>query len=201
MRWGLLLAALMLIGCGPSGAQLRAKASADKAPAADRAAAEKAAATKAAAEAKVRARECLSFDECELVCPDGGTMKTEASELGMAKYCERDGKRHGPWTTWYDENGQVAVKITWKNGKLYGPVTMWHKNGQVWMKFIHKDGKEHGPITAWHENGQVKMKGTFENGKEHGPAAEWNENGKVTYKGTWKNGKLVKCHKGKCPTR
>jgi len=131
-----------------------AKAAADRAAAekaaakaaADKAAAEKVAAEKAAAEAKARARACLSFEECELVCPDGGTMKTQREPPPPVKYCEKNGKLHGTFTNWY-ENGQVSIKNTFKDGKLHGALTWWYENGQVSIKRTFKNGKKHGPFT------------------------------------------------------
>ena len=156
--------------------------------------AEKAAAEKAAAQA--RAKDCLSFEECELVCPDGGTMKT--GDDTKEKYCEKNGKKHGPSTNWHD-NGQMDTKGAFKNGKEHGPVTKWHDNGQVREKGAFKNGVWHGPFTSWHDNGQMETKGAFKNGKPHGPVTAWHENGQVKIKGTLKDGKLVSCEVGNCP--
>ena len=45
----------------------------------------------------------------------------------------------------YHENGQLASKITYKDGVADGPYERYHENGQLASKVIYKDDRWEGP--------------------------------------------------------
>ena len=53
----------------------------------------------------------------------------------------------------------------WKDGKQHGPVTTWFKNGQKMAEGHVTDGKLHGLATGWFENGQKRSEQLYENGQ------------------------------------
>ena len=78
----------------------------------------------------------------------------------------RNGKKEGPWVSYYYENGQVWSEGTYKDGKMHGPWVKYYDNGQLWEKGTYKDGKSDGPWVYYNQNGTVyeKETGTFKNG-------------------------------------
>ncbi len=43
--------------------------------------------------------------------------------------------------TYWHENGQKSVEVTFKDGELDGRRTYWHKNGQKRAEATYKDGE------------------------------------------------------------
>jgi antitoxin component YwqK of YwqJK toxin-antitoxin module len=105
----------------------------------------------------------------------------------------RNGKKHGPWVTYWD-NGRLNYKGTYKNGKKDGPWVEYHKNGQLKEKGTFKNGKPDGPWVGNWNNGQIRTKGTHKDGKPDGPYVGYNKDGTVweKYTGTFKDGVKVK---------
>tara|TARA_R110000782_G_scaffold14399_5_gene42992 strand:+ start:830 stop:1222 length:393 start_codon:yes stop_codon:yes gene_type:complete len=85
----------------------------------------------------------------------------------------KDGKREdGPFVTYHD-NGQVAFRETYKDGKLDGPYVVYHDNGQVQYEGRYTDGKRDGLYVTYHGNGELESKGNFKNGKLDGPGVSY----------------------------
>jgi antitoxin component YwqK of YwqJK toxin-antitoxin module len=89
----------------------------------------------------------------------------------------------------YHENGKLALKGTWKDGKYHGPWVGYYDNGQLRYKGTYKDDKRVGPWVGYYDNGQLRYKGTYKNGLMDGPWVDYYENGTVNKKntGTYKN--------------
>ena len=49
-----------------------------------------------------------------------------------------------------------------------GPLEVYYENGQLAEKGTYEDGKLDGPFEFYYENGQLKEKGTFKDGKREG---------------------------------
>ena len=86
--------------------------------------------------------------------------------------------RDGPYEL-YQENGQLWVKMTYKDGELDGPIEYYYENGQLLEKMTYKDGERDGPFEHYYENGELMEKGTY---KDREKCGEWVEDGEtVTY--------------------
>ena len=105
----------------------------------------------------------------------------------------KNGKRHGPWVSYYD-NGQLWSKGTFKDGKKNGHWVHYHDNGQLMEQGIFSDDKTQGPWVQYHKNGQLHAKGTFKDGKLDGPWVWYLGDGTVfpEFTGTFKDGVKVK---------
>ena len=115
----------------------------------------------------------------------------EYYDNGTIKYAysvDENGNRQGPSESYY-ENGQLAVKCTYKDGEYDGPYEEYYDNGRLNVKCTYKDGKKNGPYEAYHDNGQLYEKCTYKDGKEDGPYESYWANGLLRSKFTFKDGK------------
>jgi len=83
---------------------------------------------------------------------------------------------------------------SFRNGKRHGPFSHYYDNGKLWRSGTYKDGKKDGPLVSYYDNGQIQSKGTYKDGKRHGPWVGYNEDGTVYeyWTGTFKDGVKVK---------
>ena len=72
-----------------------------------------------------------------------------------------------------------------------GTVTDKHDNGVVAIKGAYKDGKRDGPWEYYYDNGQLQAKETFKDGQQHGPWEYYYDNGQLDRKILFKNGKQI----------
>lgn len=77
-----------------------------------------------------------------------------------------------------------------RDGRLEGPVTMWHENGARAAQGEYRDELRQGLWKFWHENGTPRWEGAFDRGREIGLQREWFENGQLKYECTWVDGEL-----------
>ena len=107
------------------------------------------------------------------------------SEVPSDKLVERNGIKYEinsqiPFTgvsTEYHENGQLDLKITYKDGVKDGLTENYHGNGQLYYKTIYKDGVKDGLSEGYHENGQLMKTFTHKDGRLHGLWESYDENG------------------------
>jgi hypothetical protein len=98
------------------------------------------------------------------VCPDGTTKLGEEPPDGKEVWCEKSGKRHGPYRAWHD-NGLKALDGGYKDGKRDGLWVEWHQNGERKSEVTYVDDKPHGRYRIWAENGDVLSDVTYDRGK------------------------------------
>ena len=78
-----------------------------------------------------------------------------------------------------EDDGQLRMIQTFKDGKQHGPSWSYRENGQLATKVWFKDDEHHGPYEWYDEQGELGTKGTFNMGEKCG---EWFEEGEtVTY--------------------
>ena len=84
--------------------------------------------------------------------------------------------------------GSVGISESADSQKVI-PFDKYHENGKLALKGTWKDGKYHGPWVGYYDNGQLRYKGTYKNGLMDGPWVDYYENGTVNKKntGTYKN--------------
>ena len=61
--------------------------------------------------------------------------------------------KNGVVETYY-ENGQIASRANYKNGKLNGLYETWYDNGKQLSRTNYKNGERNGLYETWYENGQ-----------------------------------------------
>jgi len=76
-----------------------------------------------------------------------------------------DGGKKDGFEEYYYENGQLQIKIDYKDGIKDGLEEGYYGDGQLQMKSHYKDGKNHGLSEAYHQNGQLQMKVHYKDGQ------------------------------------
>lgn len=78
----------------------------------------------------------------------------------------------------YYENGQIAEKQNYKDGKLDG-VSLWYSERNVVLKaFIYVDGELHGFSKFYNPKGEIIVEGRYKRGKKDG-VWKYYENGTI----------------------
>lgn len=107
---------------------------------------------------------------------------------GMQQGSLKEGKQWDGEYLWYHDNGQLRMRINYKNGKHHGEWSSYDRNGQLLSKSNRKNGKEHGEWTYYDKDGNLRSITQFKNGKREGKAIYYYPNGNVESTGTHKNG-------------
>ena len=104
----------------------------------------------------------------------------------------KEGKRHGPWSRWYD-NGQRQYEFMMKGGKMMegtgwkptgepsptkiangnGLCVGYHTNGRKRFEGRRVNGDLKGIVSLWYGNGAPYWQRNYKHGKANGPAREW----------------------------
>jgi antitoxin component YwqK of YwqJK toxin-antitoxin module len=108
-----------------------------------------------------------------------------------------NGKKTGVWERWtYHlstdstlESGHAIVeRSSFKDGKLHGKFTTWHKNGKVAKECEYIAGKLNGKLKEWHQNGKLANESEYINGKLHGVSRDYDEMGKLVNEQKYEHG-------------
>lgn len=76
------------------------------------------------------------------------------------------------------ENGKKASAEYFIGKSLVGR-RWWNENGQIIVEWTYRNGRAHGVWREWHENGQLLSQTQYVNGLEHGQAFQWNASGRL----------------------
>lgn len=98
------------------------------------------------------------------------------SRNGVAYQVNQETPFSGDFEQKFD-NGQKAIKITFKDGKKNGTATEWYYNGEKRSEESYNNGVANGLMTQWYYNGQKSEQITLKNGEENGTVSEWYNNG------------------------
>ena len=104
-----------------------------------------------------------SFEEYS--ADDGHLLYTGTFKDGVARY-ER-----------YDEDGQLVVSGTKKNGEWDGTQETYNENGQLILKRTFRYGLLQGPYERYSENGRLREKRTYKDGEEEGIWVHYDSDG------------------------
>ena len=110
----------------------------------------------------------------------------------------KKGKKEGKWV-YYHENGQLRIKINYKNGNLnrkgnfkrgkkHGLWERYYKTGKLEYKINYKDGIKDGLEEEYFTTGKLMSKGTYKGGKKNGLFEYYTNNGLIEKTESWKNG-------------
>lgn len=102
----------------------------------------------------------------------------------------RGGLRVGHWKAYYN-NGAVAWKATYENGRFVGTLKIYHPNDRKLAVMRFQDGALNGSYKAWWRNGKLRAKGSFVANKRNGCWETWHQNGQKASKGTYSDDQKV----------
>jgi antitoxin component YwqK of YwqJK toxin-antitoxin module len=122
--------------------------------------------------------------------PDGSwdTFREDGSLSAKKSY--KDGLRQGTWTQYYDDGKTVKIEQSYVDGKIEGPIKMFHENGKPRQHANYKGGLLSGKMEEWNEDGEKVAEATFKAGKLDGKLTRWNTDG-TTFEQTYVDGKLA----------
>jgi hypothetical protein len=136
------------------------------------------------------------LDEPPLTCPAGATRVEARPPAGPEAWCERAGRREGPYRAWYPK-GRLKIEGAYAEGKKAGRWTYWHGNGilggrgQRKEEGEYRDGKEHGPWTRWHALGPRLEAGPYVDGRREGRWTTWSEIGVKLAEGEYREDREI----------
>ena len=84
--------------------------------------------------------------------------------------------------------GKLKSEKHYKDEKIDGFFTIWHKNGNKHYKTHFKDNKKDGPSSAWYKDGKKRYEKNYKNGRENGRFTIWYQNGQKEWEAHYKNG-------------
>ena len=90
----------------------------------------------------------------------------------------KDGKPEGTWSTFFPD-GSLRWKGEKRNGVNHGPFTMWYENGKVKMSGTFKEGRKDGKSTIWYPSGIKWREQWHSDGQPAGTWKTWDEQGKL----------------------
>jgi antitoxin component YwqK of YwqJK toxin-antitoxin module len=144
-----------------------------------------------------------------------GTDLTLASKfhekLLMEELTLKDGKPHGNWTIYFDQNNRIKDHMSYYDGKLNGYWLKFNNLGRVeqmeqyrngvlhgeLIKYYsgvpieyenYKNGLPHGVFKKYYPNQHMQQYAEFANGKLHGFWRSYNDEGKLTVEYVYKDG-------------
>jgi Uncharacterized protein conserved in bacteria len=126
-------------------------------------------------------------DLCKLLNCWTGTSYYENGQIAI-KCNYKDGKLHGEYIRYY-EDGQIKTKYEYIDNKIHGECIEYYQNGQIEVKCNYKDDKRHGKYIRYYENGQISIKCRFKDDNPNGKYIRYYENGKIESKCKYKDGK------------
>lgn len=94
------------------------------------------------------------------------------------EYYNDKGELHGEKQVLYD-NGQIAEKTNYVNGKIEGISTWYSEKGVVVKEFSYENDELHGLSKYYNADGQLLAEGEYKRGKKHG-IWKYYTNGKLT---------------------
>ena len=98
-----------------------------------------------------------------------------------------DSKRDSIWT-FYDIDGNVVARESFKNDVRNGLSETYYPNGRVAESVTYKNGKKIGEWKQFYDNGRPKAKGTYVNGSLQGEVIYYALTGKPRAKGNYLKG-------------
>lgn len=122
---------------------------------------------------------CVGGDD---FCPDGTKSKGAAPPDGKERYCEKDGKKEGPYKKWHSE-GVLAEEGAYKAGKKFGKWSSWYEDGKPKVIAEWLGGEKEGPYLRYHRNGNKAEEGTYAAGAMDGIWTSYHDNGKIKESG------------------
>ena len=92
----------------------------------------------------------------------------------------------------YWDNGNVSIKGQ-KNskGQEEGIWEMFYENGNIRMRIPYKEGKVGGIVESFYENGNIHRRTPYKEGNKDGIEEFFDEQGNIIRTHHWKDGKLI----------
>ena len=104
----------------------------------------------------------------------------------MKAWCERDGKRQGPYTLWH-KDGTLQYQVLYEGGEKHGVSVQWDPDGQLNEEGEFRNGRRLGWWRTY-MSGKLLHEGEFVDGQQHGDFYAYAGNGVKNGEGQYRNG-------------
>ena len=91
----------------------------------------------------------------------------------------------------YHDNGQLEVKVNYKEGEPDGLTEVYYDNGQLMVKANYKEGEPHGLAEVYYDDGQLRAKANYKHGERHGLKEIYYDNGELKEEAKYKDGERL----------
>jgi hypothetical protein len=135
-----------------------------------------------------------SVDDGPPPCPAGTEAKGAGPPAGDEAWCEREGKREGPYTHW-NALGGWEEQTMYEGGLASGPSVRWDEQGRISERGAYKDDARVGRWQTYRE-GRLALAGDFVDGEQHGSFVDYAGNGAKQAEGQYRHG--VPCGTFRC---
>ena len=99
----------------------------------------------------------------------------------------------------FHENGQLAYRLTYKDGGRRGPFERYYENGQLHEKGTYKSelldlrsGDLDGLYESYFENGQLMNKSFYKDGRQFGLSEGYYDNGQLRFRTNYDSGEWMR---------
>ncbi len=118
-------------------------------------------------------------------CPGGTEMAETQHREGVG--CYRNGAPDGPFV-FFDDDGHVTARMTFKSGKMEGRVTFYYPDGHVKFVTNMHQGKMEGRLVVYRDDGSIRKIATHRHGVLDGPYEERRADGSPVVRGQFAGG-------------
>ncbi len=135
---------------------------------------------------------CLVLTICVLGLRPAEAVEAPAASASDANARETvaldaDGRRHGAYTLLH-ENGEVAVRASYRHGLLQGLHKTYDEKGRLQVQKTYRKDVLHGSYKEYHPNRRLKLTTAYREGKLHGAYHVRGLDGKTLVKTSYKHG-------------
>lgn len=89
--------------------------------------------------------------------PEGKVENYSTQGKLASYYHQKGGVKHGDEVVVYPGTLSPKLFITWREGKMLGPVKTWYRSGQIESQKELSDNKKNGLLTAWYLDGSLML--------------------------------------------
>lgn len=107
---------------------------------------------------------CINSFSQEVECCDTVYTYYEDSSVNILVTVNSQGKEHG-YLIKYFPNGQIEMRIEYKDGMIDGYSESWNLEGTLLRKVLYKNNLENGDYKTFNSDGSLKTHWVFLNGK------------------------------------
>ncbi len=148
---------------------------------------------------KEEAKQACSLLPPRFHCPAGTVRKSSGGYLtrhytaACERWCERGGKKQGPFVSVEKRFDEHVVSGTYQDGKQHGE---WrrYRNGALVARQIFRRGRRHGVYETRHPNGSLAERALYDGDKLNGTRKTWDSAGRLKSIGGYKAGKRIGAH-------
>jgi antitoxin component YwqK of YwqJK toxin-antitoxin module len=115
--------------------------------------------------------------------------KKWADTLLLEEVYLKNGKPHGTWTIYHDQNMRIKDHKSYYDGELNGYWLQFNQLGRVEIMEHYKKGVLHGARIKYYSGFPLEIE-SYENGKPHGIFKKYYPNKNLQQESTYKNGIL-----------